>query len=172
MTISEWSVVIQGVMIIALVAVTIWYAYMAQKMAKTMSLQHEFDLMPLLVVERDVKRFFDEKNDKKLQLQFLLRNVGKVPVKYVVHLLELNKKSINHPRSHVILVPGQNGTIFSNEYIDNSGIRDHGDNLKGKIKMEYWTEGKPKDKYIFKRNFTLVQNFNTFVYDEEIKKVS
>jgi hypothetical protein len=111
---NQWSAAIQAIMVIAMVIVTSFYAWRTHRMAKIMALELEFNQMPLLVIERDVTRCLEENNDKKIQLKFSLRNVGKVPIKYITSLLTLNGKDINPPQSGAILIPGQNGSTFSN----------------------------------------------------------
>jgi len=86
---------ILAILTIFLVVTTIYYAFWTYKMAKTMAKQLELEKRPYVGIDRDIN-FMVQGNGPDLkqvanetdwvQVKFLIINLGKVPVIYLVKL--------------------------------------------------------------------------------------
>jgi archaellum component FlaF (FlaF/FlaG flagellin family) len=160
-------------MVIVLVFVTLWYAYLTRSMAKIMNKEYALSSMPFLTIEREVDRDFGEMSPKNklLRLKFHYTNVGRVPVQYYTKEVMLNGINITPKKVEPILFPGQKGVLHSVMYSSEQQIG-QGDNLKGSIEIVYWAVGLPKKKTSFIRKFVLAPKIVAFIEEENIKEIS
>lgn len=161
---KNWSDAIQAIMIIILVSTTIWYARATKKMADTMKKEHSLKTVPMLMIDRDIIRTMVTANT--MQIKFLYKNIGKVPIIYNTELVELNKKSILPDTPDTILLPNQQGSLYSKWYKQDNDIISGGDGLKGTVKVIWWAYNIPNKKYYFYREFYFDKGLNTFIEKE------
>lgn len=149
---------IQAILVIVLVSVTIWYAISTKKMADLTNQQYVLSTKPFLYPAREVGRNFKPNynpiNNTSVQLNYLFTNLGRVPVKFFVDEFTLDGESINPQKIDTIFFPNQKGYITSKLYQSTNNIGE-GDGLKGFIKVVFWANDTPAEKYFFQRNFTL-----------------
>jgi hypothetical protein len=160
---NQNSGAIQAVSVVILLFVTWWYAYITKKMAKTMQTDFLLRTRPYLIIEAGIdRRFGGIDSNKTIQLVAKLKNVGLVPLVYSNQGLEIKTVSINPQINEFVLFPQQTTSLYSN-VVFIADLSDHGQNEKGKIKIQFWSHSIPNKKYFIERQFTLVGLNETFI---------